>query len=976
MAIRNLVLAPGIVLESGRADFLGGYRAEVLIDGGRYGPADIVSVQEFMQTALTRYEGFIATEQTKSKPNTALIAQLNRLAGLLTQGIELLNPGGPAIRAIDEEEAAIAARDAARQAAEEAAPPPPTPTIDNTTAPPPPDPAGNNSLQGAASDDSGAQPTTPTSSATAEAGASPTPTPTPILPGGAPPQPGTEREAGAETNASPNNVGNPPYENETFTRVTEAPITTPAGRPGRRLKNPLGSLASYTYQLSLYMITAPAYEAFTANGRRNINLFAEEIATSAAGDASRFKDGAFLIAQSGGIGADDARAPGFEYDYYIDGLTFKHYVNSNATGAPVAATTYKFQITEPYGFSLLTKLRQAKDTLATPAADDTGTAAITPRDPLSQFYILGIRFFGWDSTGIQVTGSEVFDGNPLDPSALGNGEIFESFYDIIIKEVKFKIDGRATVYNIEAESASIATTINVRKGMVPQSITVSGSTVRDYLSGPNGLFTKLNKQQQDLVNNNTITYPVVYKVNWLGDAENIATSSVLSDARTDKGAETGSDAENTTQVNEETATRASPNNTSRDLSIANIPVVQAIDQIVAMSKYLQDAISFNYTDSNENNPERAAPNVVTTPNNKFTWFQISPEISNIQWDPKINDWSYDITYTIQTYLIPNLDNPFVNNNTPYYGPHKRYDYWYTGQNAEVLKFELEINKGFFNIVTAGSPRTANPSNLTNAQGTGGTGGGTNATANEPSSPAITATNTTSPTNSDGAGATLSMETINSVRTTLYDPGAYAKAKVEILGDPDFLMQPSPNLGNAVARATSYDRFYSGGGFTVNPNGGQVFFELDFKEAVDYSASGSSESFADGRGVSGTGGTLSINDSINFVNYPNSVNDKINGVVYMLTEITHSFKNGAFTQTLEANQPFLNSDITKLDPNASQREPPTPPAVGSGAPPGAPGENANTGTVTDPATAPPAAIATTPAATTPAATTPAATPTPT
>jgi hypothetical protein len=845
--------------------------------------------------------------------------------------------------------------------------PPATPTIDNTAAPANAAPTGTNTLQGTASDDSGAQPTTPASTATEAAGASPTPAPTTVSPEGAPPQPGTEREDAAGTSPSSNTAGNPPYDNETFTRVTEESITTPGGRPGRRLKNPLGSLSSYNYQLSLYMITAPAYEAFVAGGRRNINLYGEQIATTAttpeqSGEAAR--NGAFLIAQSGGIGSGDARAPGFEYDYYIDGLSFKHYVNSNATGAPVAATTYKFQITEPYGFSLLTKLRKAKDTLAAPAAGATGTAATTPRDPLSQFYVLGIRFFGWGPAGVPITGSEVFDGNPIDPSASGNGELFESFYDIIIKEVKFKIDGRATVYNIEAESASIATTVNVRRGMVPQSITVSGSTVRDYLSGPNGLFTKLNKQQQDLVNNNTITYPVVYKVNWLGDAENIATSSVLSDARTDKGAETGSDATNTTEVNEETATRASPNNSSRDLSIANIPVVQAIDQVVSMSKYLQDAISFNYTDSNENNPETAAPNVVTTPNNKFTWFQISPEISNIQWDPKINDWSYDITYTIQTYLIPNLDNPFVNNNTPYYGPHKRYDYWYTGQNAEVLKFELEINKGFFNIVAAGSPRTANPSNPTSTGGTGGTSGtggtgGTNTNANEPSSPTTTATNTTSPTNSDGSGATLSMETINSVRTTLYDPGAYAKAKVEIIGDPDFLMQPSPNLGNAVARATSYNRFYNGGGFTINPNGGQVFFELDFKEAVDYSASESSESFADGRGVSGTGGTLSINDSINFVNYPNSVNDKINGVVYMLTEITHSFKNGMFTQSLEANQPFLNGDITQLDPAAQQREQDTAATTGNGAATGTPGENSNPGTRTDPATAPPASTATTP-----------------
>jgi hypothetical protein len=391
--------------------------------------------------------------------------------------------------------------------------PPATPTIDNTAAPANAAPTGTNTLQGTASDDSGAQPTTPASVATAEAGASPTPTPTPVLPGGAPPQPGTEREAAAGTTASPNNVGSPPYENETFTRVTEAPVTTPDGRPGRRLRNPLGSLASYTYQLSLYMITASAYEAFVAGGRRNINAYAEEIAPNATTPEQLEEvasNGAFLIAQSGGIGERENRAPEFEFDYYIDNLSFDHMVTSNETGAAVANLIYKFQIIEPYGFSFLTQLRRAKDTM-----ENSAKGKPLPRDPLRQFFILGIRFYGWDQAGRQVLGNEEFDGNPIDPSAPGSGALFENFYDISINTMKFKLDGRATVYNVDASAASIATTINLRKGMVPNNTTVSGSTVRDYLSGPNGLFTQLNKQQQDLFNNSTITYPIFYKINWL-----------------------------------------------------------------------------------------------------------------------------------------------------------------------------------------------------------------------------------------------------------------------------------------------------------------------------------------------------------------------------------------------------------------------------------------------------------------------------
>lgn len=832
-------------------------------------------------------------------------------------------------------------------------PPPATPTIDNTTAPANTAPTGSNTLQGVASDDSGAQPTTPASVATAAAGtpaAGGTPT---VVPPGAPPQPGTERTDASGNSPTSNTAGNPPYENETFIRVEEQPITTPAGRPGRRLKNPLGSLASYTYQLSLYMITPAAYEAFVASGRRNINLYGEQLATSATTAQQRAesaRNGAFLIAQSGGIGGKDQRPPEFKYDYYIDNLSFSHFASSKETGAAVANIDYKFQIIEPYGFSLLTKLRKAKEALN----NDTGGP-----DPLRQYFILGIRFFGWDQAGVQIKGSEIFDGNPIDPTAPGDGALFESYYDITISEMKFKIDGRATVYNIRAASASIATAISVRKGMINTNTEVSGTTVRDYLSGPNGLITKLNQEQQNLVQNNTVKYPTVYKIKWLGDAERIANSSMISPSRTNKAGEVANDASNTTEVNDDTATRATPNSSVRNLSFANIPIVQAIDQVISKSSYIENSMAFNYTDSNENNPETAAPNIVRTPDQKFTWFHISPEISEIKWDDTINDWAYTITYTIQTYLVPYVDNPFVNNNTRYYGPHKRYDYWYTGKNTEVLKFEQEINTGFFNIVAGGSPAAvANQNGANNSSGGTGNTGTTSSgggTSSDSGSVTPTATNTTTPVSGDGAGGTLSTEAVNSVKTTLYDPGSYATAKIEILGDPDFLMQPSTTLNEALGNSPGFNRFYSGGGFTISATGGQVFFEIDFKEAVDYSADSVSDLMADGKGISGKGGTLSLNDSIMFINYQDGVTDKINGVIYMLNKITSTFKNGAFTQQLEANQPFVNGDLTTFTDTAGQgreQEAATPATTNSAAT-GQPGENSNPGTTPDQPTPTPA-----------------------
>ena len=60
---------------------------------------------------------------------------------------------------------------------------------------------------------------------------------------------------------------------------------TPSGqtatpKPGKRLQNPLGNFSSYTYQISLYMITPDAYDAFIQTGRKNINAFQKHFETN------------------------------------------------------------------------------------------------------------------------------------------------------------------------------------------------------------------------------------------------------------------------------------------------------------------------------------------------------------------------------------------------------------------------------------------------------------------------------------------------------------------------------------------------------------------------------------------------------------------------------------------------------------------------------------------------------------------------
>lgn len=837
---------------------------------------------ELQESAARQQQTLARLEQDLQNPNltpaerTALQQRIDNFKnGTMAETQAAIAGTQRAIAEVQSSSAAIL-QDMQKTLAASLVPPPPTPTIDSTAAPANAAPTGSNTLQGAASDDSGAQPTTPTSQATTEAGAATTGTSTPDSPSiNAPSPPGTEREAGENAEDT---KGTPPYENEEFDRAK-----APAGeRPGKRLKNPLGSLASYTYQLTLYMMSPDAYDAFITSGRRNVNIFREQGFVDAfTGTAEQRANagidnrGVFVVAQSGGSSTTE-RTPEFKYDYYIDDLNFKHLVNAKETSSPTGNIDFNFKIVEPYGFSLITNLKKAQERIR----------STTTNNPTKQFFMLGIRFYGWDQSGRQVTGSEIVDGNPLDFNASGSGAIFETFYDLVVSSIKFKIDGKATTYNFKAALTSPAYSVNLRKGMINTSIEASGSTVREMLSGPKGLITKLNEEQANLKKNNTIGIPTVYKIKWIADAEQMAIASVVSETRTNKATQPGNAAKNTTEVNAAGDVKSSPNNTQERFNPGLVPITQAIDQIIARSKYIEDAMVKNYEDKNEANPETESFPSKSSPSKPFKWFRITPEISNIKWDEKIKDWAFTVTYRIETYLVPVIDNPYVQNNVKYYGPHKRYDYWYTGQNSEIISYEQQLNNAYFVNVLGGSMKNTTVAQQGNQEGNA---------SSVPGQGAAVVVNTPAAGDKTGDGGTPASAAVNSVRTSLYDPGSFATAKISILGDPDYLMQEVATGSTGLNKA--YSRFYNDGGFTINPTGGQVFIEVDFKEGVDYSSNEFNDSLPGVNALQSNAGTLAINDSILFWDYNPDAKKIIKGISYKLISVTNSFKNGAFTQTL-------------------------------------------------------------------------------
>jgi len=646
-------------------------------------------------------------------------------------------------------------------------------------------------------------------------------------------------------------------------------------KPGMRPQNPLGSLSSYTYQLTLYMITPDAYDAFIQSGRNNINAINNAANPQVATEVENTMSGAYIIAQSGGINNKTSKRA-FDYDFYIDDLKIKTKTAGPASGTASNDSEIAFNIYEPYGFSFISKITNAAQILRNKSKlknyADLSNAG-------KQFFILGIRFQGYDENGKEISSDTTYNQDNRNITG-DSGGVYERFFDIKIKSFKFKLDGKMTVYNIIAAPVAPNTAYGVKFGRLDRGGRYEGTTVKEILTGPNGLITQLNEYQQNRVNseNPDGIIPNEYDVRFLGNSEKeIGDASIVSIADLNKSKWPMSLAANINQVNEGVSVAATPNGNSRTITFANdISIMQALGSIISQSSYLENALNVVIKSTNQPPPaSKGGPNVPDPKPDAIKWYNLGSEVKCLGFDKVSGDFAYKITYIIQPYETPYVTSPYVNTATKYYGPHKRYDYWFTGKNSEIINYEQKLDNAYF--IAALNPTGAPASQ----------GGGQDI-----------ATIPGKRQNEDRTGKLdVGKEAQNSYLTSLFDPGAYATAKVTIMGDPDFLVQDSPSSINQV-----YRQFY-GKGFTINPNGGQVFIEIDFKEAEDYN---------------NDNGLLTINQSILFWKYPKEVSSLVKGVSYQVIEVNSSFSKGKFTQELECRINPMTDLISKESNNEAGR----------------------------------------------------------
>jgi hypothetical protein len=626
------------------------------------------------------------------------------------------------------------------------------------------------------------------------------------------------------------------------------------GVPDRRQVNPLSKFASVNYQLSLYMLTPSAYDTFINSGRRDISAFNRALSIqNITGSATR-GEGVFLIAQTGGINnTSEQRVDGFELDFYIDSLIIN--TTQAMTGTQSTAGTYglKMQILEPYGFSFITNLKRANQQIK----EVSGQAG--PNNPLKNLFVLGIRFLGYDINGKLITGQESIAGSVLDPFASGDSSgVFERYLDFTIYSFNFKLDGKAVRYDIEGAVIS-SDAYKTKRGFTDTQITVQADTVRNALKGTNGLEIALNDHQQTLYNQGKIEYPTTYTFEFAPGSEEIAEALLVNASEFNQYllGINSSGAKNTDEADERIGLYTQVTPTVKNWKFrTQTRITEILEVVIKYSSYMTAALKELYDNTDEPDPFTGDYVILQSGQRaNIAWFSVYAEFTNPRYDTIQQDWIFDIKYIIQKYETPYVLSPYANPGAQYYGPHKKYSYWFTGQNTEVIKYEQTFNNAYFlNVVAA-------PDN-TNSNTTVKVGG--------------------SPSDGVRAGDITGRysEAVNNYVTTLYDPSSQVSASLEIMGDPDYLGAPYSSSINQL-----FNKFYGSDGFTISGSGGQVFIEIDFREAVDYDE---------------LTGLMMINDQISFYSNPwnkSNADKLIRGLVYQVSAVEHRFVRGKFTQQL-------------------------------------------------------------------------------
>lgn len=238
--------------------------------------------------------------------------------------------------------------------------------------------------------------------------------------------------------------------------------------------------------------------------------------------------------------------------------------------------------------------------------------------------------------------------------------------------------------------------------------------------------------------------------------------------------------------------------------LAGTQIVQLIDQIMRSSRYITDQQLGNYNEDGKWVPSKTA-----NPKAQIAWYKISVSAKQLGYDKKRRDNAYRMTFTISPYRINQMDSQYFPPGN-YLGPHKVYDYWFTGLNTQVLSYEQEYNNAYYTTLTGSAEDLAVQA----------------PTGRDQRKRTYMATSE----NKGQGQANYVNEAADNAASFLYSVADLSEVIMKIVGDPAWLQQGEVSTG-VNAQTFNYKPFNPDG--TINYDSQQVTFTVSFNRPTDY-----------------------------------------------------------------------------------------------------------------------------------------------
>ena len=382
-----------------------------------------------------------------------------------------------------------------------------------------------------------------------------------------------------------------------------------------------------------------------------------------------------------------------------------------------------------------------------------------------------------------------------------------------------------------------------------------------------GLCDAMNKFEQDAVKAGTAKYPNVYKIEFVTPA--LAASGITIPGTTDY--------KKTPNIQNGTAAnKVNPNTNSvkMDAKIVSVQhgtqIIQFIEMVMRNSQYITNQATATIDQVTGN----AIPKASANSTQPTTWFKISVNAVPIgnKIDPIRNDYPYQITYIISPYSINEAQSQYFPD-ARFRGVQKVYDYWFTGNNTQVIGYEQSYNNQYRNVLSSKDSAQAKiPGAVNNKQfGDVGLWMGPNKTMLAPTTG-----------QSDQQADKGANNPASSLADYLYSFSDQANITLQIIGDPAWLVQGETK--GITADTFQFTGFYADG--TVNPDAQQVVFAVNFNAPADYNLK---------TGLVDVNASSTNGDSNNLSSAPTQAS-----AAYTATEVKSVFSKGKFTQEIKGN----------------------------------------------------------------------------